>query len=506
MPINPDKPALTQSDYDRFDFAYAKDLKENYPRIWKAGGNIRGNEAFEYFTKYREGDKTEGVLQWVSEREAWASRNFSFGEGFKDGETSPNLSNIAGIVAQIKWAVVGTLGEKRMKEIINTVKAKINDTSLAKINNKAEGIEVVLSGEVGTWDVSARKIADAIEDRTSAPLVIKINSVGGDVFEGFALYNAIKNHQGPTTAIVEGLAASAASLFAMACQSVIMREASMLMVHNPHTVAVGESKDLRQSADVLDKVRDIMVQRYKTKTGQPEESLIEMLDAETWLTPEEAVELGFADRVDYSGEQVGGLHSSLITKITAMFKTKSQIVEALTSDEIKDLALGLDVSAKLELVKALADNVEGVEEVCVKLGEGAEKYMSSPEVAVIPMDDHALLIALGSLEDRSAEAMDEEEEELYSQEEEEKEEVAAMTEEEKEELEAQEEEEEEVPASKKKYKSEVETLLAAVTDLKAQMEELKEERAAMKVHTPDNKATQLDWKEVAIQNALKFKK
>ncbi len=494
MPINPDKPALTQSDYDRFDYAYAKDLKDNYPKIWKAGGNIRGNEAFEYFTKYREGERTEGTLQWVSEREAWASRNFSFGEGFKDGETSPNLSNIAGIVAQIKWAVVGTLGEKRMKEIINTVKAKISDSSLTQINNKAEGVEVVLSGEVGNWDVSARQIADAIENKTGVPLTIKINSVGGDVFEGFALYNAIKLHEGPTTAIVEGLAASAASLFAMAADVVVMRPASMMMVHNPHTVAAGESKDLRQSADVLDKVRDIMVQRYKTKTGQPEESLIEMLDAETWLTPEEAVELGFADKVDYSEEQVGGLHSSLITKITAMFKTKSQIVEALTSDEIKDLALGLDVSAKLELVKALADNVEGVEEVCVKLGEGEEKYMSSPEVAVIPMDDHALLIALGSLEERVAEepeAMEEEEEAMYEEEEEE----------------AQASVETEVEAeAETEVKSEVETLSHVVAELKAQMEELKEERAAMKVHTPDNKATKLDWKEVAIQNALKFKK
>jgi ATP-dependent protease ClpP protease subunit len=497
MPINPDKPALTQSEYDRFDFAYAKDLKDNYPRIWKAGGNIRGNEAFEYYTKYREGEKTEGTLQWVSEREAWCARHFEDGAQFKD-DTSPNLSNIAGVVAQIKWACVGTLGEKRMKEVINTVKAKISDSSLTQITNKAEGVEVVLSGEVGNWDVSARQIADAIENKTGVPLTIKINSVGGDVFEGFALYNAIKMHEGPTTAIVEGLAASAASLFAMAADVVVMRPASMMMVHNPHTVAAGESKDLRQSADVLDKVRDIMVQRYKTKTGQPEESLIEMLEAETWLTPEEAVELGFADKVDYSEEQVGGLHSSLITKITAMFKTKSQIVEALTSDEIKDLALGLDVSAKLELVKALADNVEGVEEVCVKLGEGEEKYMSAPEVAVIPMEGHAMLIALGVLEERVVEAedheaMDEEEEEAMYHDDEEEEAKASV------EAEVEAEAETEV-------KSEVETLSDVVAELKAQMEELKEERAAMKVHTPDNKATKLDWKEVAIQNALKFKK
>ena len=178
-----------------------------------------------------------------------------------------------------------------------------------------------------------------------------------------------------------------------------------------------------------------------------------------------------------------------------MFKTKSQIVEALTSNEIKDLALGLDVSAKLELIKALADNVEGVEEVCVKLGEGEEKYMSSPEVAVIPMEGHAMLIALGVLEERVAEeeepeAMEEEEEEaMYEEEEEAKASVEA-------EVEAEAETE---------IKSEVETLLAAVTELKSQIEEIKEERAAMKVHTPDNKASKVDWKELAIQNALNKK-
>lgn len=179
-----------------------------------------------------------------------------------------------------------------------------------------------------------------------------------------------------------------------------------------------------------------------------------------------------------------------------MFKTKSQIVEALTSNEIKDLALGLDVSAKLELIKALADNVEGVEEVCVKLGEGEEKYMASPEVAVIPMEGHAMLIALGVLEERVAE---EEEPEAMEEEEEE-----AMYEEEEEEAKASVEAEVEAEAETE-IKSEVETLLAAVTELKAQMEEIKEERAAMKVHTPDNKASKVDWKELAIQNALNKK-
>lgn len=492
MPINPEKPALTQSEYERFDFAFAKDLKENWSEIWKAGGNIRGNEAFEYWTKYKDGERTDGVNNWISEREAWAARHFEDGAQFKDN-TKPNLSNIGGVVAQIKWGVVGTLGIKQMKTIINSVKAKIDNAHLAQVNNKAEGVEVILSGEVGAWDVSARQIAEAIENKPNVPLTIKINSVGGDVFEGFALYNAIKNHNGPTTAIVEGLAASAASLFAMASDVLVMRSASLLMLHNPHTVAMGESTDLRKSADVLDKVREIMVQRYKSKTGQSEESLIEMLDEETWLTPEEAVELGFADRVDYSDQNENNLNSSLISKITAMFKTKNQIVEALTSDEIKDLALGLDVDAKINLVKALADNIEGVAEVCVKMGEGDEKYMDNPEVAVIPMDDHAMVIALGVLEERVAEAVEEDNDEVEAENDEEEMDASA----------AKMDDEDE---AKKEYKSEIENLTTIVSQLSEQLNEIKEARASEKVHTPENNAGRIDWKELAIQNALNNKK
>jgi len=496
MPINPEKPALTQSDFDRFDYAFAKDLKDNYPEIWKAGGNIRGNEAFEYWTKYREGERTEGVESWISEREAWAARHYEDGKAFTSKDKSPNLSNIGGVVAQIKWGVVGVLKEKRMREVINSVKGKISDSSQAKINNKAEGIEVVLSGEVGHWDVSARKIADAIENKKSAPLTIKINSVGGDVFEGFALYNAIKNHEGPTTAIVEGLAASAASLFAMASDILVMREASLLMLHNPHSVCAGESKDMIQSAQVLDKVRDIMVSRYQAKTGQSEESLIEMLDAETWLTPEEALELGFCDRIDYSEPVESSLQSTLISKITAMFKTKSQIVEALTSNEVKDLALNLDVTAKLDIIKALAEDVEGVSEVCVKVGEG-EKYMSDPSVSVIELGEgQSMVLALGVLEERAAE-------EPEAMEEEEEEEEASYDEEEKK---AEAEVEAEVVAEvETEVKSEVETLSEVVAELRSQMEELKEERAAMKVASSNNKAATPTFTEQMIQNALKFK-
>ena len=76
MALDADNPRLTQSEYDAFDFVYAEKLKKDYPSIWKAGGNIRGNQAFQYYAKYRNGDRGDGVLKWLKEREAWCARHF----------------------------------------------------------------------------------------------------------------------------------------------------------------------------------------------------------------------------------------------------------------------------------------------------------------------------------------------------------------------------------------------------------------------------------------------
>lgn len=97
--------SLRNSQYPQFDYAYAQRLKENHPDVWGAGGNERGNEAFEYWGKARDGDDSEGVLGWIREREAWAARH----EG--------NFE-LAGVVAQIKWGVIGTRGEGHMKEVV----------------------------------------------------------------------------------------------------------------------------------------------------------------------------------------------------------------------------------------------------------------------------------------------------------------------------------------------------------------------------------------------------
>ena len=112
------KISLRNSQYPQFDFDFASNLKENNPEIWELGGNIRGNDAFQLWSRARDGEETDGILDWIKEREAWAARHFEDGSQFDSGDLEPNRSNVAGVVAQIKWGVIGTLGEQTMKDVI----------------------------------------------------------------------------------------------------------------------------------------------------------------------------------------------------------------------------------------------------------------------------------------------------------------------------------------------------------------------------------------------------
>ena len=111
------KISLRNSEEPQFSHSYAKKLKAEYPKIWKAGGNIRGNQAYQLWTKARSGDDTPAIREWIKEREAWIKRHYRDGQKFKK-DTEPNISNVAGVVAQIKWGTIGNLGREQ-NEICN---------------------------------------------------------------------------------------------------------------------------------------------------------------------------------------------------------------------------------------------------------------------------------------------------------------------------------------------------------------------------------------------------
>lgn len=112
------KISLRNSEYPQFDYDFIAGVKENDNDIYKAGGNIRGNESFNLWTKARAGEETDGVLSWIKEREAWAARHFNDGSQFKSGDKAARPSNIGGVIAQMKWGVIGNLGEQRMKDVV----------------------------------------------------------------------------------------------------------------------------------------------------------------------------------------------------------------------------------------------------------------------------------------------------------------------------------------------------------------------------------------------------
>jgi ATP-dependent Clp protease protease subunit len=136
---------------------------------------------------------------------------------------------------------------------------------------------------------------DALGD--IAELNIYINSPGGDVFAAQAIYSMLKRHKSNKCVYIDGLAASAASVVALAGDKVIMPINSMLMIHNPWTIGIGSSADFRKLADDLDKIRESIVAVYRDKTGLTDEDIISLMDAETWMTAEDAYGYGFADEV-----------------------------------------------------------------------------------------------------------------------------------------------------------------------------------------------------------------
>ena len=112
------KISLRNSNYPVFDKRFAEGVKENNPEIWKAGGNIEGNRSFRLLMRALDGDETPAVLDKIKEREAWIARHFEDGAQFKSGDKAARPSNIGGVVAQMKWLTIGTLGERGMKDVI----------------------------------------------------------------------------------------------------------------------------------------------------------------------------------------------------------------------------------------------------------------------------------------------------------------------------------------------------------------------------------------------------
>jgi ATP-dependent Clp protease protease subunit len=166
----------------------------------------------------------------------------------------------------------------------------------ARANRTAE---IVIYDEIGAFGIPAKAFLDELKALWPvAELTVRINSLGGSVFDGVAIYSALKRHDAAIIVWIDGIAASIASMIAMAGDEVVMPENAMLVLHDPSGLVAGTAADMRAMADALDKLAAAMVAAYCDTSGARHAEIAALMAAETWLSAEQAVELGLADRIE----------------------------------------------------------------------------------------------------------------------------------------------------------------------------------------------------------------
>ena len=163
-----------------------------------------------------------------------------------------------------------------------------------------------LSGEISdeTWygdEVTPKLFKDEL-DAGEGNITVWINSPGGDVFAAAQIYNMLRDYKGRVTVKIDGLAASAASVIAMAGDDVLMSPVAMMMIHNPATIAIGSTQEMEKAIGMLNEVKESILNAYEDKTGLKRSRLSKMMDEETWFNAKKAVELGFADSILFGKE------------------------------------------------------------------------------------------------------------------------------------------------------------------------------------------------------------
>lgn len=259
---------------------------------------------------------------------------------------------------------------------------------------------ILVFDEIGWGGITGEMIARELDFANGDDVELRVNSPGGDVFEGVAIYNMLRNYSGNVRVVVDGLAASIASIIALGGDEIVMNQGSFFMIHNPWSGAMGEANDFRKQADVLDSIRDQLLGIYQKATGMDEEEIIAMMDAETWLTAEQAIEMGFATSQES------------FTKVAASLKTKYLFNNIPT--ELKQMSEKQEVIhnevAEAELDEVLAEET-ALEELEIE-AEESEEFAELEFVAEAELEEE---IEEDEFEEEVEEILAESEEIIYSQ-------------------------------------------------------------------------------------------
>ena len=215
-----------------------------------------------------------------------------------------------------------------------------------KIVNKADGnAEILIYGNIAderSWfgnETAPDGFADDLRALNGCPLTIRINSSGGSVFAAHAIHNLIRSYAGPVTAVIDGIAASAASIVAVAAKKIIMPANSMMMIHDPMVALKGyhNAEELKGYLDALKAIKDSIVSAYLGRSKVSAETLSQMMKDTTWLTARECLELGFADEI------IGKVDAVLDGNVLVV----NQVQHQLTEDDAEKIKNKLEVKAKM---------------------------------------------------------------------------------------------------------------------------------------------------------------
>lgn len=211
---------------------------------------------------------------------------------------------------------------------------KMKYYALAESGNVAE---LYIYGDITSWpwsesDVSAYNIVQELDAVVAGEIRVYINSYGGEVAEGLAIFNALKRHAAKVVTYCDGFACSAASVVFMAGDERVMGDASLLMIHNAWMWAAGNADELRKQAEDLDKISDAAANAYRQAVSITDEELKSLLDGESWLTPVEALEMGFATSIVAVAASAKASMSARKAVFSALAKERSLPVAKLQDE------------------------------------------------------------------------------------------------------------------------------------------------------------------------------
>lgn len=157
--------------------------------------------------------------------------------------------------------------------------------------------ELLIYDEIGFWGITAKDVLLALRGITAKEIQVRVNSPGGDVMDGVAIYNLLKGHGAKITVHIDGMAASIASVIALAGDEVLMADNAFFMIHDPWAITIGTAGEHRKTADVLDKVSGVILDTYMKRVEASREQVETWMNEETWFTADEAKDAGFIDEI-----------------------------------------------------------------------------------------------------------------------------------------------------------------------------------------------------------------